>query len=85
MEKFGQESYLTGIEALKKKKQLRQGYRFFECEFCGHSWKEKSRDAKSPSGPTPSGSTCPDCSEESHPVGHEIDSTISVDEYGNLV
>lgn len=72
-------THKNGIEALKKKKQLRQGYRFFECESCGHSWKEKSRDAKSPSG-----STCPKCSEESHPVGHEIDSTISVDEYGNL-
>ena len=63
-----------------KKKQLRQGYRFFECEFCEYSWKEKSRDAKSPSG-----STCPECGEESHPIGHEIDGMIPVDEYGNLI
>jgi hypothetical protein len=49
-------------------------------EFCEHSWKEKSRDAKSPSG-----STCPECGEESHPIGYEIDGMIPVDDYGNLI
>ena len=60
--------------------EIRSGWRYFECSSCGHKWRHASRDAKSPSG-----ELCPQCDEWGHPIRNEIDHTIPVDNFGNLL
>jgi len=56
------------------------GYRFFECEDCGHQWKERSRDCTSPSL-----SDCPECHEICYPNGNEKHYEWETDGSGNLL
>lgn len=61
---------------------LHCGYRFFECERCGHTWKEKCRDAE-----TPSCSSCPleDCHCVNSPIKNEKHPEWKTDMFGNLI
>lgn len=64
------------------------GYRFFHCEDCGLKWKEKCRDAQ-----TPSESYCPLANEDGHPetygggvspCGWEFHPEWPKDKYGEI-
>lgn len=59
---------------------IRQGWRFFVCDECGHTWHEASRDAASPSG-----DACAKCGVWCQPDDYEIDETVPVDEFKNLI
>jgi hypothetical protein len=58
---------------------VRQGWRAFECDECGHKWEWPSRDRFSPSG-----ENCPECGEWLFPCGNREDASLPVDESGNL-
>ena len=58
---------------------VRQGWRAFECDECGHKWEWPSRDRFSPSG-----ENCPKCGEWLFPCGNREDATLPVDDSGNL-
>jgi hypothetical protein len=60
----------------------RQGWMWFVCagpDGCGRAWRETARDSTSGS--------CESCSclEIVYPVKSEVDSTVKVDEFANLV
>lgn len=58
---------------------IRMGWRSFDCDECGHSWEWPTRDRMSPSG-----ENCPECGEWVFPHRNREDSTLPVDESGNL-
>jgi hypothetical protein len=58
---------------------VRQGWRAFECDACGHKWEWPSRDRFSPSG-----ENCPNCGEWLFPCGNREDASLPVDDSGNL-
>lgn len=58
---------------------VRQGWRAFDCDECGHKWEWPSRDRFSPSG-----ENCPKCGEWLFPCGNREDATLPVDKSGNL-
>lgn len=59
---------------------IRRGWRMFLCDECGFHYEAATRDAKSPSG-----DTCPKCSEDIYPIAHRIDAELACDEWGNLL
>jgi Zn finger protein HypA/HybF involved in hydrogenase expression len=65
---------------MKEQKAPRQGWRWFVCPECSHEWKEETRDSYSPSGVD-----CPKCQEWCFPVKGEVDTSVLVDNLGNLV
>lgn len=60
--------------------EVRQGWRFFRCEDCEAEWRSPSRDARSPSG-----DGCPECGSWVHPNHYELDESLPVDLWGNLM
>lgn len=56
------------------------GYRFYDCEECGHLGKEKTRDCHSPSH-----EICEMCHSEAKIIRHEEHPEWSVDKSGNLI
>lgn len=56
------------------------GYRFYDCEECGHLGKEKTRDCHSPSR-----EICEMCHSEASITKHEEHPEWPVDKSGNLV
>lgn len=62
------------------------GYRFFKCDDCHRTWKEKCRDAE-----TPSGSPCPseECNSRCYgtipPIKNEKHPEWKTDQFGNLI
>lgn len=56
------------------------GWTYYRCEDCGNQWAEKSRDCCSPSG-----SSCENCYEFSHPCGREMHLEWEVDGAKNLI
>jgi hypothetical protein len=58
---------------------VRRGWRTFRCDACGHHYEAATRDAMSPSG-----DTCPECSEVNFPCEYRIDADLPCDDYGNL-
>lgn len=56
------------------------GYRFYECDECGYSGKQKTRDCHSPSH-----ELCEKCNSEASITGHEEHPEWPVDKSGNLV
>ena len=56
------------------------GIRFFDCEECDTTWREDSRDCRSPSG-----DFCEKCDAFSHPVMYEEKPEWSLDRDGKLV
>lgn len=55
------------------------GMVYYECNECGNSWHEKSRDCLSPSG-----DYC-ECEEFVHPSSHEEHPEWPTDRSGNLI
>lgn len=66
------------LETLPPRK-ITQGWRFFECEDCYHSWKSACRDHLSPSG-----ENCSKCGTPTAPYTGQEDLTLPIDEFGNL-
>lgn len=56
------------------------GYRFYDCEECGHLGKEKTRDCHSPSH-----EICEMCHSEAPIIRHEEHPEWPVDKSGNLI
>lgn len=56
------------------------GYRFYECDECGYSGKQKTRDCHSPSH-----ELCEKCNSEASITGHEEHPEWPVDKSGNLL
>lgn len=63
------------------------GYRFFECEDCGHQWKEESRHCQSPSSEPCRMFMEDQCENYNgvYPHGHEKHYEWPTDESGNLI
>lgn len=57
----------------------RQGWRSFECDECGATWSQPTRDYKSPSG-----EDCKRCGNWETPVECWPDPNLAVDKFGNL-
>ncbi len=68
------------IAAMRKYNKPIAGYRFYDCEECGHSGKQKTRDCHSPSH-----EICEMCHSEASIINREEHPEWSVDKSGNLV
>lgn len=66
--------------AINKPRKPIAGYRFYDCEECGHSGKQKTRDCHSPSH-----ELCEKCNSEASITGSEEHPEWPVDKSGNLV
>lgn len=71
------------------KQKITPGYRYFHCDDCNYTWREKCRDVDSPSG-----SSCQKCLESEDPdvsafpvspVGRAYHPEWNVDKNGNLI
>lgn len=67
---------MTG--SLSRKRNVRPGWRYFDCDPCHIQWREMTRDFESPSH-----SYCPICEEAVFPDFCE-DENLPVDRHGNL-
>ncbi len=61
-------------------RKLIAGYRFYDCEECGHSGKQKTRDCHSPSH-----EICEKCNSEALITGNEEHPEWRLDKSGNLI
>lgn len=59
--------------------ETRKGWRTFECTECNYRWEWPTRDRFSPSG-----ENCPYCREWCTPCSNRPDSSLPVDDRGNL-
>jgi len=56
------------------------GWRYFHCEDCNHTWREKCRDVE-----TPSQECCEKCVLPCDPEGWAYHPEWPLDKYGNLI
>jgi hypothetical protein len=80
MNKVSQDSGMTFIDIIQKIREIQPGYRFFHCDDCNHTWREKCRDVL-----TPSQSGCEKCCELCDPCGWASHPEWPVDKHGNLI
>jgi len=64
---------------MNQTKEPHQGWRYFHCDECDRSWREATRDFKSPSQ-----TSCHACQLSCAPTHGRLDESLPVDEHGNL-